>query len=166
MVTNCLKALKITLANLFILFVFGTGQCLAASFLADMVTKEKGDQTTARFFMHDNLYRMDVKEDARILTVLVNRKDKMTITGKKRLAAPIGRRIETGGSLIVTVNPQRHILLVLQNIHQGGATARVHPLKNNTPMVLTSMGNAPIEFKKIWDKKEISFKDPSDHDLF
>ena len=95
----------------------------------------------------------------------VKPKKKITITGKEIFKAPIGRRVGSGGVLSVTVNPKKHISLILRNENQGESSAIIHTLKNNNPVTVKSMGNKTIEFKKIWDKKEISFEKPSNPDL-
>ena len=95
----------------------------------------------------------------------VKPKKKIIITGKEIFKAPIGRRVGSGGVLSVTVNPKKHISLILRNENQGESSAIIHTLKNNNPVTVKSMGNKTIEFKKIWDKKEISFEKPSNPDL-
>ncbi|MCK5784672.1 MAG: hypothetical protein KAH06_09500, partial [Desulfobacterales bacterium] len=287
MITKCLKVWKIGFASLFILLIFGIGQCWAVSFMADMVVTEKGKQTTNKFFLLDNQYRMDTEDDGMALTILVNRenkktrvivpsrkiylefanddlrsmlknpfeahlysmklynvktlgkeivnnitcdkqeidldgqvvmtawvsqkynfpikilnnlndyvaelqgvreahlnsnffkvpsdfvkqeepepkkikpKEKIVIKGKESFKAPIGRRIGPGGMLSVTVSPEKHITLILRNENDGESIAIIHTLKNNKPVIVKAMGKKTIEFKKIWEKKEVSFEQPS-----
>lgn len=84
MSTKYFKLWRITIVGLFILLIFGTSQCLAASFLADMVEIKKGQRTVSKFFLHDsNLYRRDIKENGLTLTMLVDRE-----SGKTRVLNP------------------------------------------------------------------------------
>ncbi|MEA2083069.1 MAG: hypothetical protein U9O82_02285 [Thermodesulfobacteriota bacterium] len=291
MFTKYFSFWRIFFISLCCLLIFGTGQGLAASFLADMVVTEKGKQTISKFFLLDNQYRMDTEDDGMALTILVNRenkktrvivssrktylefanddlrsllknpfeahlfsmeiynvktlgreivnnincdkqeieydgkvvmtawvslkynfpikilnnrnnyvaelqgirkahlnsnffkvpsdfvkqeepepkkvkpKEKISIKGKESFKAPIGRRIGPGGILSVTVSPEKHIDLILRNENDGVSIAVIHTLKNNKPVIVKAMGDKTIEFKKIWDKKEISFEKPSNPDL-
>ena len=291
MSTKHFKTWRNIIIGLFILLTFGIGQCWAVSFMADMVEIEKGKQTTSKFFLQDNQYRMDTEDDDMALTILVNRenkktrvivpsrkiylefanddmrslmknpfeaylysmkkysvktlgkeivnnitcdkqeieqngkvvmtawvslkynfpikilnnlndyvaelqgvrkvplnanffkvpsgfvkqeepepkkvkpKEKIVIKGKESFKAPIGRRIGPGGILSVTVSPKKHISLILRNENDGESIAIIHTLKNNKPVIVKAMGNKTIEFKKIWDEKEISFEKPSNPDL-
>ena len=66
-----------------ILVLCAASSAMAVSFSADMVSIEKGDRTISRFFLKDHQYRMDVKEEGKTLTILVNRE-----YGKTRVLDP------------------------------------------------------------------------------
>ena len=83
MSTKYFKLWQITFVGLFILLISGTSQCLAASFLADMVEIKKRQRTISKFYLYDNLYRIDVKEGRLTLTMLVDRE-----SGKTRVLNP------------------------------------------------------------------------------
>ena len=282
---------KRTAIYFFVLVFWAASSAMAVTFSADMVSIEKGERTISRFFLKDHQYRMDVKEEGKTLTILVNRKigktrvldpcqktylefanddlrslmknpfeayfqfklkknpvksvgkeivnnikcekqeveqggklimtvwvslkhefpikminhlngyridlqgvkepplppdffdlppnyakqavpeswaakpeKKIAITGKETFDVPIGRRIGAGGMLTVGVRPEMHISLVLSNVNQGESTVTIHPLRNNTLVTVKSMGDNVIHFKKLWDKKEISFEERSNPD--
>lgn len=76
--SKCVTVWKIPFIAIFIFLIFATGHCLAASFRADMVIVQKGNRTVSKFFHQDNHYRMDVEEDGKPLTILVDRTAKKT----------------------------------------------------------------------------------------
>ena len=75
---------SLQLVQLFVvIFLMIGGNAFAASFSADLVKTEDGKTQTSRFFLLDDLYRLDVAEDGQELIILVNR-----TSGKTRIVIP------------------------------------------------------------------------------
>jgi len=66
-----------------VIFLVIGGNVYAASFCADLVETKKGRTQTSRFFLLDDQYRLDVVDEGRNLTILVNRK-----SGKTKILIP------------------------------------------------------------------------------
>ena len=70
-------------AGAMVLLLLSPAFCLAASFSADMVETSRGKTNVSKIHLLDHQYRLDMKEEGRALTVLVDEK-----AGKTRLILP------------------------------------------------------------------------------
>ena len=81
--TSCFNSQQLFKLLAVVIFLIIGGNAYAVSFSADLVISEEGKTKTSKFFLLDDLYRLDVVEDGQELIILVNRS-----SGKTRVLNP------------------------------------------------------------------------------
>lgn len=94
----------------------------------------------------------------------VKRGKKAEITTQEKFQAPIGRRVGTGGELVIQVNPKHESKLVLSNEGETQASIMINTYRETIPVSVSAIKEKIIPLKAGTGKKEFAFREKSNPD--